>query len=184
MQPRVHDDNPLRQMLRTFGLVERVMQPYFARFGISGSQWGLLRQLHRAEQSGQADLRVSELSDRLLIRPPSVTGLLDRLERSKLVRRYASAEDSRVRHIQLTVAGRRLVERLLAHHEEQVNLVLAGLSAADQAELYRLLSAWGIHLQRLLEQGPSATHQESPVLPGRQALAGARDLKHAIKASL
>src|SRR5438132_3373898 len=121
----ISDDNPLRQMIRSFGLVERVMQPYFARFGISGSQWGVLRNLHRAEQEGHAALRVTELSDRLLIRPPSVTGLIDRLERSKLVRRYASSVDSRVRHIQLTVAGRRLVEQILAQHGNQVSKVLA-----------------------------------------------------------
>jgi len=187
MQPNVNDDNPLRQMVRTFGLIERVMQPYFSRFGISGSQWGVLRNLQRAEQSGQGDLRVSELSDRLLIRPPSVTGLIDRLERSKLVQRYASGEDSRVRHIRLTAAGRRLMDRILAQHEEQVKKVLAGLSAAEQAELYRLLLAWGNHLQRVLEQGPESLEWTSE-LRAQRALAGDREPKnvhqHAIKASV
>ena len=27
-----------RELIRTYGLVERVMQPYFGRYGISGSQ--------------------------------------------------------------------------------------------------------------------------------------------------
>ena len=50
------------------------MQPYFARFGITGSQWGILRTLHRAEREGLPSLRVTDLSDRLLVRPPSITG--------------------------------------------------------------------------------------------------------------
>ena len=30
-------DNAFRELIRTFGVAERVMQPYFARFGISGA---------------------------------------------------------------------------------------------------------------------------------------------------
>src|SRR5438876_6901850 len=84
-------DNPLREFIRVQGLMERVMQHYFGRFGISGSQWGLMRTLHRAEQDGQAGLRLTDLSDRLLIRPPSVTGAVDRLERAGLVVRDQAA---------------------------------------------------------------------------------------------
>ena len=36
--PRRPPENALREMIRVFGLVEKVMQPYFARFGISGAQ--------------------------------------------------------------------------------------------------------------------------------------------------
>src|SRR6516165_1881415 len=80
-------ESTFRELVRTFGLVERVMQSHFARFGISGAQWGVLRNLHRAEQEGLPGLRLTDLSDRLLIRPPSVTGAVDRLERAGLVDR-------------------------------------------------------------------------------------------------
>jgi len=146
-------DNALREMIRTFGLVERVMQPYFARFGISGSQWGVLRNLHRAEQEGAPSLRLSELSKRLLIRPPSVTGLIDRLERAELVTRSAAPADLRGRCIELTSSGRLLVRRILEKHDDQMSLVLEGLDAADQEELRRLLSLWSRHLQGLLKKG-------------------------------
>src|SRR3954467_11797191 len=78
---------PVRELIRAYGLLERIMDPYFAHFGISGSQWGVLRNLHRAELEGHAGLRLSELGRRLLIRPPSVTGLIDRLVRADLVKR-------------------------------------------------------------------------------------------------
>src|SRR5437016_8507265 len=104
-------EGTFRELLRVLGLLERVMQPYFAQFGISGSQWGVLRQLHRAEQDGLPGLRLTELSERLLIRPPSVTGLVDRLERARLVVRDGSPTDLRAKQIALTRAGRKLVER-------------------------------------------------------------------------
>jgi DNA-binding MarR family transcriptional regulator len=144
-------DNAFRELIRTFGLAQRVMQPYFARFGISGSQWGVLRNLYHTEQEGQPRLRLTELSSRLLIRPPSVTGIVDRLERAGLVVRHGSAADLRAKQVGLTDTGRELVERILEVHEEQMQMVLAGLSAAEQAELYRLLVLWQRHLKRVLE---------------------------------
>src|SRR5438309_8825061 len=101
-------ENAFRELIRTFGLVERVMQPYFAQFGISGSQWGVLRNLHRAEQDGVPGLRLTDLSDRLLIRPPSVTGVVDRLERGGLVVRDGSPFDMRAKQVALTAKGREL----------------------------------------------------------------------------
>ena len=65
---RLPDDNAFRELIRTYGLVERVMHPYFARFGITGSQWGVLRNLHRAQEEGLPRLRLTELGERLLIR--------------------------------------------------------------------------------------------------------------------
>src|SRR4051794_13254810 len=97
-----------RALVRTLGLLERVMNPYFAQFGISGTQWGVLRTLHRAEADGQAGLRLIDLSDRLLVRPPSVTGIVDRLQRLGLVQRDETPHDLRAKQVVLTPKGRQL----------------------------------------------------------------------------
>jgi len=146
-------DTPLREFIRVEGLLDRVMQPYFARFGISGSQWGLLRTLHRAEQEGQTGLRLTDLSDRLLIRPPSVTGAVDRLERAGLVARDHAAVDLRSKLVALTKKGRQLIDRILAVHERQIATVLGGLNWKEQAEFHRLLRRLGQHLEGLVTRG-------------------------------
>jgi DNA-binding MarR family transcriptional regulator len=145
-----------RQLLRTFGLLERVMQSHFHRFGISAAQWGVLRNLHRAEEEGLPGLRLTDLSDRLLVRPPSVTGAVDRLERAGLVERRGSPTDLRAKQVGLTPKGRQLVEHVLVFHGAQIDAVLGGLTPAEQAEFHRLLGRLGQHLERLLEQGPVA----------------------------
>lgn len=139
-----------RELIRTLGLLERVMHPYFAQFGISGSQWGVLRMLRRAEEERRTGLRLTDLSDRLLIRPPSVTGVVDRLERAGLVVRDGSPTDARAKVVALTASGRDLVERVLAIHAGQMSKVLGGLSATEQGELERLLKRLGLHLEGLL----------------------------------
>src|SRR5437588_6690371 len=140
--------HPVRELIQVFGLVQRIMEPYFAQFGISGSQWGVLRNLYRAERADVASLRVKELSSRLLIRPPSVTGLIDRLARASLVTRGDATTDARVRRVHLTDAGRRLVERILLVHEKKLQELVAGLSAKEQTNLYRLLNIWREHLEQ------------------------------------
>src|SRR5438477_7416537 len=134
-----------RALLRVQGLLERVMQPYFAQFGISGSQWGVLRNLHRAEEQGAPGLRLTDLSDRLLIRPPSVTGVVDRLERAGLVERKGSPSDQRSKLVALTATGRQLVRRALAVHERQIETVLGGLEPNEQAALNHYLTRLGQH---------------------------------------
>jgi DNA-binding MarR family transcriptional regulator len=130
-------------------MLERVMQPYFARFGITGAQWGILRNLHRAELEGQSALRLTDLSQRLSIRPPSVTSVVDRLERARLVARRDSATDLRIKRVALTPRGRKLVERVLTVHGAQIEAVMGALSLDEQAELQALLRRVEEHLERL-----------------------------------
>jgi DNA-binding MarR family transcriptional regulator len=129
------------------------MQPCFARFGITGSQWGVLRNLYRAESEGLSSLRLTDLSERLLIRPPSVTGVVDRLERARLVARVDSPSDLRVKQVTLTPRGRQLVERMLAVHADHVETVMDVLSPAEQGTLHEMLRRLEQHLDRLLDEG-------------------------------
>jgi DNA-binding MarR family transcriptional regulator len=145
-------EDAFRAFIRTYGLVKKVMEPYFTRFGISDSQWGVLRSLHRAEQNGQSGLRLTDLGDRLLIRPPSVTGVVDRLQRSGLVSRSACQTDLRAKNVSLTDAGRALVLHVLEEHSTKIGSVLAGLSLEQQRTLHQLLKQWGSHLELLTVQ--------------------------------
>jgi DNA-binding MarR family transcriptional regulator len=149
-------DRAFRELLRALGLLERVQQTYFAQFGISGSQWGVLRNLHRAEQEGREGLRLTDLSERLLVRPPSVTGVVDRLERSGLVRREGSPTDLRTKQVGLTDRGRALVERVLTVHGAQIDTVMGGLESDEVVELERLLLRMRQHLEEVLAQRHAA----------------------------
>jgi DNA-binding MarR family transcriptional regulator len=154
--PRQPAEEAVRELIRTLGLLERAMQPYFAQYGISGSQWGVLRNLYRAESESLPGLRQTDLSERLFIRPPSVTGVLDRLERAGLVARDESATDLRAKLVRLTVKGRQLVERVLRSHQIQLDAVMAGLKTGEQTELHRLLSLLRQHLEQMLARGTTA----------------------------
>jgi DNA-binding MarR family transcriptional regulator len=153
-QPKpVPPEMAFRGVIRLYGLIRRVMDPYFARFGISGAQWGVLRALLRAEaEDGRAGMRLTDLSERLLVRPPSVTGIVDRLVRLGLVARRASSSDLRERHVRLTPAGRLLIRRVRAGHRKRIAEVMRALSPAERAELHRLVDRLGTHLESMSRQ--------------------------------
>jgi len=150
-----------RGFWRAAGLLKRLMEPRFARFGISPAQWGVLRSLHRGEHSGNPPPRLTDLSAQLMLRPPSVSGVVDRLERMKLVTKapLSSDDDQRFRRVQLTHDGRRLVQRVLTGHGEWIGRLMAGLTHAEQVEFSDLLEKLTGHLEALPERsdwaGPS-----------------------------
>lgn len=149
-------EKAFRALLHTYGLLKRAMEPYFARFGISGSQWGVLRALHRAEQEGAGGLRLTDLGERLLVRPASVTGAIDRIQRMGLVSRSASSTDLRAKVVRLTPAGRSLIERILKGHKARIEAVLAGLNMAEQEALGQLLQRWDAYLESFVLKDESS----------------------------
>ncbi|HYE21692.1 MAG TPA: MarR family transcriptional regulator [Tepidisphaeraceae bacterium] len=147
-----------RGLVRVLGLLRRVMEPYFARHGISGAQWGILRVLQRAEDDeGAAELRLVDLSSRLLVRPPSVTSAIGRLAKMGLVTLVQSRKDQRVKLVSLSAAGRKLVRHVLTGHAEQMAKVLGGLSQPEQATLSELMSRMSSHLETLADAEPQVT---------------------------
>ena len=144
----------LHSFLRSWGLLRQAQDPYFSRFGISASQWGILRVLQRAEIKGEAELPLKVVSQRMLIQPPSVTGVVDRLERLGFVQRSSSKTDLRVRHLSLTPQARDLMAKVLVGHSERIQSLFAGLQPQEQAAMLSLLQRLEAHLRTLISPHP------------------------------
>jgi DNA-binding MarR family transcriptional regulator len=142
-------EGAFRAFIRTFGMLRRFMEPFFSLHGISGSQWGVLRALLRAEKEGLTGLRLTDLGARLLVRPPSVSGVVDRLLRMGLVSRVASSTDLRGKQVSLTEAGRRLVDGAREGHVARIQKVLSVLREEEQEQLQSVLDRIGNHLETL-----------------------------------
>ncbi|MFI5119529.1 MAG: MarR family winged helix-turn-helix transcriptional regulator [Thermoanaerobaculia bacterium] len=74
-----------------------------ASIGLTGPQRVTLRVLGRLP-----GLSAGELASILLVHPSTLTGILQRLEARKLVKRTLDAADGRRAHLALTAKGRRL----------------------------------------------------------------------------
>lgn len=142
-------------VLRSFGLIQRVMRPYFQQFGLSQPQWAILRVLHRAKEEGRTDgLRMMELGQRLLVQPPSVTTQVRRLVKARLVSQVEAPSDRRGFELRLTPKGEKLVSRVLLAHQHQIRQVMGGLDEAELPALSGYLERLNTHLAALAAQTP------------------------------
>ena len=78
-------------------------------FGLSEPSFNALRILRGGPNQG---LTCGQIGDRLVSRGPDVTRLINRLERSGLVRRKGDAADKRIVLVTIRAAGRDLLAKL------------------------------------------------------------------------
>jgi DNA-binding MarR family transcriptional regulator len=117
----------------------------FARGQISVPQMLILEFLQQRPSSMMSDLASS-----LSITTSAVTGLIDRMERSGLVRRVRDPRDRRVIHIEATLKGRSVIREVLRQKEENFRRVLERLPAAQRRSYLQLLE----DIHRILQEQP------------------------------
>ena len=86
---------------------------------------GLTPQQHQALLAikgfpGRDYVSVAELAERLQLRHHSAVGLVDRLVRTRLLRRTSSAADRRRVELRLTPRGEKVIERFSAVHLQEL----------------------------------------------------------------
>jgi DNA-binding MarR family transcriptional regulator len=106
---RSRQEEAYLSLVRTAAVLTDAFDQMLKPYGISGTQYNVLRILRGAGADG---LCRNEVRDRLLTRMPDVTRLLDRMEEAGLVTRERSSEDRRMVTTRLTAEGQRLVDRL------------------------------------------------------------------------
>jgi MarR family 2-MHQ and catechol resistance regulon transcriptional repressor len=100
-------------------------------------------------------MTISAIGEKVLLASASMTSAIDRLEERKLVHRSLSAEDRRVRLVDLTCDGRRFIEELFAQHVDDLESISTGISQEERKVLYVALKKIGF-----------AAQAATPPLPG------------------
>lgn len=103
------EQEALLSLERTAAVLAHRSAEFFKPFGITPTQYNVLRILRGAGNSG---LCRNEVRDRMIAQVPDVTRLLDRLEEMKLIARERHGEDRRMVSTTITSAGLKLLERL------------------------------------------------------------------------
>ncbi len=116
------------------------LQPVFAAAGLSYGDFDVLAALRRAGEP--FELTPGELAATTMITSGAVTKRVDRLVAAGWVTRSVAEHDARVRPIALTPSGRALVDRVVVEHLANEERLLTAFSAAERAELTRLLTRW------------------------------------------
>ncbi len=119
------------------GVVAR-LEPALAACALTLTQLGVLEAvLHLGP------LTHRELGRKLLTSPANLTDVVDKLEKRGLVTRVRAEQDRRQVRVELTEAGRALIEDVFPRHAADIAHAMAGLSLADLETLGHLLRKLG-----------------------------------------
>jgi DNA-binding MarR family transcriptional regulator len=129
-------EEALLNLLRTADAAGREVQRLVKPWGVTSTQYNVLRILRGAQPQG---LTCSAIGARMITADPDITRLLARLKAMKLVRQQRDKNDRRVVWTQIVPAGLKLLDQIhptITHFPDEF---FARLSESEQAELIRLL---------------------------------------------
>jgi DNA-binding MarR family transcriptional regulator len=145
------------QVFRTFMATMRqhgrLMMQELRDHGLHPGQAMCLRLLSANDGITQRDL-----AGALHVARPTVTKMLNSMEKAGLVRRRPDAADARLTCVELTSAGRAEEKKMNLAAADYVNSTIATLPEDDRRELARLLDDLGASIQRaaaVREAGPT-----------------------------
>lgn len=106
----------------------RRLQKNFKQSGIEITieQWSVLYHLWKEDGLSQQELCIRSFRDK-----PSITRLVDNLEKLKLVKRVASKQDRRINLVYLTEAAQKLQQETMDMANQTLNEALEGVSKED-----------------------------------------------------
>ncbi len=111
--------------------IARRLQKKFNNAGLNLTieQWSVLYHLWKKDGISQQDLCNASFRDK-----PSITRLVDNLEKANLVKRVAAEKDRRINLVYLTKQGQQLEERTMQLADETLNEALKSVPA-EKVEL-------------------------------------------------
>lgn len=95
-------------------------------------------------------LPVNAIGKKVLLTSGSITVAVDRLEKKGLVTRKSVADDRRIRAVELTLKGLKLIKVTFKKHKNVMEQAVSALSKEEQLKLAGLLKKLGKGASRLV----------------------------------
>ena len=130
------EEEALLNLMRTADCLQRAFQHVSREWGVTSTQYNVLRILRGTHPQG---LTCSAIGERMITAEPDITRLLARLKALKLIRQQRDRHDRRVVWTQISGAGLDLLRQMDPTIQRTPKKLLKHLTAHEVAELTRLL---------------------------------------------
>ena len=128
-------DNYLSHLLaRASHLVSEDFTPVLKKAGIDRGRWRILAAL-----SDVGEMTIGTLAKAVLMKQPTLTKILDRMEGEDLVKRHNAPNDRRSTLVRITDRGRDMISDLLVKSKEHEVQILRSYSTEEEEVLKRVL---------------------------------------------
>jgi DNA-binding MarR family transcriptional regulator len=136
------EEEALLNLLRTADCLQRAMQRKTRSWGVTSTQYNVLRILRGSRPQG---LTCSAIGDRMITAEPDITRLLGRLKAQKLVRQQRDKRDKRVLWTQISPAGLALLAEMDPVVQQAPRELLGHLTQEELTRLIHLVESARSH---------------------------------------
>jgi DNA-binding MarR family transcriptional regulator len=132
---------------RSYAMCADVLEPVFAEHGFTFLQYQILAWLRDGIALNPRDICAQYRQN-----SGALTRVIDQLEEKGFIERLRRDRDRRKVELQLTDAGRKVIERLIPLVVDQLNQVLQDFSSDELQQLTRLLIKFNTSLEHQAER--------------------------------
>jgi homoprotocatechuate degradation regulator HpaR len=131
---RAFDRSLPMALLRAREAVMKKFIPSLRENDLSSQQWRVIRALNEEE-----GLDITELANKCFLLMPSLSRIIQNLEKRKLVSRNQSSSDNRKSVISITARGKKLFQKIAPKSVERYDLITEKFGYGKLELLYELL---------------------------------------------
>jgi DNA-binding MarR family transcriptional regulator len=143
------EEEALLNVMRTSDCLHRAFHQKTRAWGLTSTQYNVLRILRGAHPEG---LACAAIGDRMITAEPDITRLLNRLKLLKLIRQHRDRHDRRIVWTQITNAGLELLREMDPTIQRAPVELLGHLDRPQLAELTQLLELARRHCTQTIPQ--------------------------------
>ena len=125
-------------LMRATGSITKRLEADIRTYGLNPTEFGVLEFLfHKGDQP------IQKIGEKILIASSSITYVVDKLEKKKLLERHACPKDRRVTYATLTESGQEFMRDIFPKHRQIVGQLFECLDREEKEKMIIQLKALG-----------------------------------------
>src|SRR5690625_3454390 len=131
-------------LTRALESVKKRVEENIKSLGLNITEFAVLELIY-----SKGDQPIQKIGEKVLIASSSITYVVDKLEKKKLLKRKPCPKDRRITYATITEEGMQLMKQIFPKHKTSIHRICAGLETKEKAFLIEQLKKLGYYAEKL-----------------------------------
>ncbi|WP_396019917.1 MarR family winged helix-turn-helix transcriptional regulator [Bacillus sp. SD088] len=131
-------------MTRALDSIKKRVEEDIRCLGLNPTEFAVLELIYN-----KGEQPIQKIGEKVLIASSSITYVVDKLEKKKLLERKPCPNDRRITFATITAKGKELMDDVFPKHSLAIQKIVAGLDVDEKKQMIEQLKKLGFHAQKL-----------------------------------
>ncbi|GIN72782.1 MarR family transcriptional regulator [Bacillus sp. J14TS2] len=131
-------------MTRALDSIKKRVEEDIRCLGLNPTEFAVLELIYN-----KGEQPIQKIGEKVLIASSSITYVVDKLEKKKLLERKPCPNDRRITFATITAKGKELMDDVFPKHSLAIQKIVAGLDMDEKQQMIEQLKKLGLHAQKL-----------------------------------